>query len=93
MRRYLFIILCIIFVLGIKAQIVTPYFPCTNRLEEPYGFCAHLTRDNERFDYATMNLQLQLMSEIGAKNVRCDLDDALLNTTNSPILINVLNPV
>lgn len=93
MRRYLSIILCIIFVLGIKAQIVTPYFPCTNRLEEPYGFCAHLTRDNERFDYATMNRQLQLMSEIGATNVRCDLDDALLNTTNSPILINVLNTV
>ena len=93
MRRYLSIILCIIFVLGIKAQIVTPYFPCTNRLEEPYGFCAHLTRDNERFDYATMNRQLQLMSEIGATNVRCDLDDALLNTTSSPILINVLSTV
>lgn len=93
MRRYLSIILCIIFVLGIKAQIVTPYFPCTNKLEEPYGFCAHLTRDNERYDYATMSRQLELMKEIGASNVRCDLDDALLNTTSSPLLSNVLDVV
>lgn len=33
------------------------------------------------------------MSMIGASNVRCDLDDALLNTKSSLILSNVLNLV
>ena len=93
MRWYLSIILCIVSVIGMKAQLVTPYFHCTSKIEAPYGFCAHFTRNNERYDYTTMNRQLQLMSEVGATNVRCDLDDALLNTTNSPILINVLNTV
>lgn len=79
--------------LGMKAQIVTPYFPCSSKLEEPYGFVAHLTRNNERWDYSTMKRQLQLMSKIGASNVRCDLDDALLNTKSSLILSNVLNLV
>ena len=93
MRWYLSIILCIVSVIGMKAQLVTPYFHCTSKIEAPYGFCAHFTRNNERYDYTTMNRQLQLMSEVGATNVRCDLDDALLNTTSSPILINVLSTV
>ena len=93
MRRYLSIIICIAFVLGMKAQIVTLYFPCSSMLVEPYGFCAHLTRNNERCDYSTMKRQLQLMREIGASNVRCDLDDSLLDTKSSTILSNVLNMV
>lgn len=54
--------------------IQTPYlFPCTNKLEDPYGVCCHITRTHR--DYNIRNLDLNKMKDAGITNVRSDFDD------------------
>ena len=49
-----------------------PLFPCAERLQSPYGVCAHITRPG--WDYEIRDRELQLLAETGIRWVRSDLD-------------------
>ena len=53
-------------------QHVTPLFPCSPRLEQPYGVCTHITRTY--MDYPLRDRELQVTSAVGMNWVRSDLD-------------------
>ena len=45
-------------------------FPCSEKLESPYGICAHFT--HKKRDVPTMNEQIKLMQNARIQNVRYD---------------------
>ena len=47
-----------------------PLFPCSNKLDSPYGICAHFTQTF--WDYPYEEQMLRLTREMGADNVRYD---------------------
>ncbi len=49
-----------------------PFFPCTERMEEPFGVCSHITRRN--FDYEIRDRELSLTKQVGIQWIRSDLD-------------------
>ena len=51
---------------------VTPLFPCTPRLEQPYGVCTHITRTY--MDYPLRDRELEAVRAVGMNWVRSDLD-------------------
>ena len=53
-------------------QHVTPLFPCSPRLEQPYGVCTHITRTY--MDYPLRDRELHVTSAVGMNWVRSDLD-------------------
>ena len=57
--------------LGCAQEVVEPLFPCTKRLENPYGMTTHFTLKSR--DYSTLQEQIRLMKDAGIGNVRNDL--------------------
>lgn len=52
------------------AQAFEPLFPCTEKLEAPYGICCHVTR----YEYDMMDDILEKYNDIGATSMRTDWD-------------------
>lgn len=90
--KYL-LVLFLSFGIGIKvhAQKIASMFECSSSLEQPYGFCAHITRLAATVDYAIRDAQLNLMKGLGVSWVRSDIDYGIMNSTNSGVLDSVLN--
>jgi hypothetical protein len=91
MKHY---ILLFIFVLSyctfLQAQEVNSLFKCSERLDSPYGFCAHITRTSSKGDYNNMVAQLTLMKRLEVTNVRSDIDYSTINNVNTGILDDVI---
>ena len=51
---------------------VTPLFPCSEKIDSPYGICTHITRPH--MDYPLMDRELDLCADIGIDWVRSDFD-------------------
>lgn len=71
MRIQLLIILSFLFVLyscGQEIEEVHPLFPCSKKLNNPYGVTSHFDSPNR--DYINQLGQLELMSQAGIGNVR-----------------------
>lgn len=90
-KRLLFALIAL-FCLGTAAdaQTVAPLFKCSKNLDNPYGMCAHLTRQGGAWDYSTMERQLTLMNELGIGNVRSDIDYDAINSTNTGAVDTVI---
>ncbi len=52
-------------------EVVTPLFPCTSKLESPYGVCVHFAHPEN--DYPTQRKQIALIKQLGIGNIRNDL--------------------
>ena len=71
MRIQLFIILFIFSVLnscGQDIEVCSPLFPCSKKLDNPYGITSHF--DSPSRDYINQSGQLKLMSQAGIGNIR-----------------------
>jgi len=90
MPRVISFISILLFSLIVNAQPAVPLFTCSNKLINPYGFCAHVTRKGYRYDYWSMESQMKLFKEIGANNVRSDIDYGTINTSGKGLLDSVL---
>lgn len=90
MLRGFSFLLCLLSCLITRAQQVSPLFECTRNLDNPYGFCAHVTRKGSRYDYQTMNKQLCLIRKAGANNIRSDIDYGIISKDGNGILDSVL---
>jgi len=55
------------------AQIVEirPLFPCTDKLDEPYGICSHFTQTS--WDYPYQDSLIQITKDLQISNIRFDL--------------------
>ena len=74
MKIQLFIILFIFSVLnscGQEIEVSTPLFPCSKKLNNPYGVTSHF--DSPGRDYDTQLGQLELMSDCRIGNARMDM--------------------
>lgn len=56
---------------GCSQEVTRPLFPCTERLDNPYGVTAHFTLKSR--DYSTRQEQMKHMNHAGVGNVRTDL--------------------
>ena len=84
----------LIALLGCLMQAVAqPYFPCTPRLDNPYGVCTHITRPG--WDYEIRDNELDVTRNAGIGWVRSDLDFGNFftsyTTANPDLFRNVLN--
>ena len=84
----------LIALLGCLMQAVAqPYFPCTPRLDNPYGVCTHITRPG--WDYEIRDNELDIARNAGIGWVRSDLDFGNFftsyTTANPDLFRNVLN--
>lgn len=71
MRIQLFIILFIFSVLnscGQDIEVSSPLFPCSKKLNNPYGVTSHF--DSPKRDYSNQLGQLKMMSQAGIGNIR-----------------------
>ena len=59
------------FLSGCAQDVANPLFPCTEKLDNPYGMTAHFTLKSR--DYSTEREQIALMKQAGIGNVRNDL--------------------
>ncbi len=57
---------------GKGGRMLRPLFPCTEKLDDPYGVCTHITRPH--MDYPYMERELQLTRSLGVGWVRSDFD-------------------
>ena len=48
---FLFTLLCLPFCSCLSSINDTPIFPCSNKLEHPYGIIAHLTKEKSDYPY------------------------------------------
>lgn len=89
--RLFIIFFCILlFPIRSNSQGIAPLFKCTQKLENPYGICTHFSRKGDRYDYSTMNGQLDMMRNIGINNVRGDIDYGSTNNNNTGLLDTIL---
>lgn len=56
----------------IEAQNISPLFPCTEKMEDAYGVCAHLTRKD--WDWEIHKEEILHIKQAGAQFVRADWD-------------------
>ena len=53
---------------------IRPLFPCTEKLDDPYGIHTHLTRSGERNDFETHKKAINRIKELGINMVRIEMD-------------------
>lgn len=68
---YLFFFLFAYSACSAQQEVVTPLFPCTERLENPYGVCAHFTQTF--WDQPFQDSMIKAMQQAKISNVRFDL--------------------
>ena len=57
---------------GKTKKTLSPMFPCSERIDDPYGICTHITRPH--MDYPYMERELQLTRDLGIGWIRSDFD-------------------
>lgn len=77
------LVLCVLFSCCTKAQKVTPLFPCTEKLDDPYGICCHLMRPAPTWDAEYKNSCFKTIEDLDISFVRNDLDWIYVNTKAS----------
>ncbi|MEE1214804.1 MAG: hypothetical protein U0L04_07475, partial [Bacteroidaceae bacterium] len=66
-----------------------PHFPCSPKLDNPYGVCSHITRPG--WDYEIRDNELEIARRNNISWVRSDLDCGNFftsHTTSNPALFN-----
>ncbi len=71
MRKFLLVTLLLTAFGGLSTY-SQPLFPCSERLEAPYGLCSHISRPSTEYPLRRQNLEA--MQKLGVKWVRSDLD-------------------
>jgi len=83
-RAYIYLLLFVLFTVcscensesgiqfNLKMEKLDPVVPCTDYLDEPYGVCAHITR--EYTDYPYIDGILDVMDSLNITWVRSDMD-------------------
>ena len=74
MKRNISIIIFFVIVMNscLEAQNISPLFPCTEKMEDAYGVCAHLTRKD--WDWEIHKEEILHIKQAGAQFVRADWD-------------------
>lgn len=58
--------------------VYSPYFKCSEILNEPYGICSHINRTGNRYEFESRDYDISMISQTGAKWVRTDFDYSTL---------------
>ncbi len=100
-KIYYLVIHCLLIVcisvssISCAQEIVKPLFPCTSRIDNPYGVCAHFSHKTR--DYPSQKMQMELMKAAGITNVRYDFwvpyTDTLLQHELLPITLDATEKV
>lgn len=82
-HNIIILVLCALFSCCTKAQKVTPLFPCSEKLDEPYGICCHLMRPAPTWDAEYKSSCFDIIENLDISFVRNDLDWIYVNASTS----------
>jgi len=69
-----FLFFCLIISCQAERLEYKPMFVCSNKMDNPYGIVAHISRKGTDYEFDSINKALDMIKSVGISNIRVDFD-------------------